>query len=68
MMISLLYGKKVCKQGRDVRLLSFNHTLVIFSQFKIWPQNVRLKIVASGCDQCMWAVTAIAGYGHSEGY
>ena len=26
-------------------------------------RNIRCNIVATGCDQCMWAVGAVAGYG-----
>ena len=40
------------------------------NRFKtIWPKkrNVRLKIVASGCDQCVWPVGMAAGYGHWVG-
>ena len=30
-------------------------------------RNVRLKNVASGCDQCMWPVSVVAGCGYSLG-
>ena len=30
-------------------------------------RNVRLKIVASECDQCVWPVGVVAGYGHWVG-
>ena len=31
-------------------------------------RNVRLKIVVSGCDQCVWPVGVVAGYGHRVGH
>ena len=31
-------------------------------------RNVRLKIVASGCDQCVWPVGVVAGCGHWVGH
>ena len=31
-------------------------------------ENVRLKIVASGCDQCVWVVGVVAGHGHWVGH
>ena len=31
-------------------------------------RNVRMKIVASGCDQCMWPVGVVAGCGHWVGH
>ena len=31
-------------------------------------RNVRLKIVASGCNQCVWAVGVVAGHGHWVGH
>ena len=30
-------------------------------------RNVRLKIVASRCDQCVWVVGVVAGSGHWYG-
>ena len=30
--------------------------------------NARLKIVASGCDQGVWAVGVVAGHGHWLGH
>ena len=30
-------------------------------------RNVRLKIVASGCDQCVWPVGVVTGCGHWVG-
>ena len=33
-----------------------------------YKRNVRLKIVASGCDYCMRGVGVVAGYGHWVGH
>ena len=31
-------------------------------------RNVRMKIVASGCDQCVWPVGVVTGCGHWVGH
>ena len=42
---------------------------ISFTVFNFGPErNVRFKIVASGCDQCMWPVGVVAGCGHWVGH
>ena len=38
---------------------------------KLCPKRtiyIKLKIVASGCDQCVWAVGAVTGHGNWLGH
>ena len=46
------------------------HILHFYSLFYILncKRNVRLKIVASGCDQCLWPVGVVSGHGHWIGH
>ena len=37
-------------------------------EFCTKKRNVRLKIVAIGCDQCVWPVGVVAGCGHWVGH
>ena len=57
--------KKGWKQGRNVKLLSFKHTLA--TDFLNCRRNIKLKVVASGCDQCMWPVGVVTGYDYWVG-
>ena len=40
----------------------------LFGQILSCKRNVRLKNVASGCDQCAWSVGVVAGHGHWVGH
>ena len=40
---------------------STDSMIVLFGQISNYKRNVWLKIVASWCDQCMWAVGVVAG-------
>ena len=45
----------------------FNHTFIFLSPNCKCKRNVRLKIVASGCDQSVCPVGVVAGCGHWVG-
>ena len=44
--------------------LHIMHVFKNLGQLLNCKRNVRLKIVASGCDQCVWPVGVVAGCGH----
>ena len=45
-------------------IINTHYTLYTYTHIFDQKRNVRLKIVASGCDQCMWPVGVVVGYGH----
>ena len=47
---------------------NFQPDISFFGQILNCKRNVRLKIVASGCDQCVWPVGVVAGCGHWVGH
>ena len=64
------------KNENQLGMSSYNtklHTLITPTSHNFQPyisffgqilKLQRLKIVASGCDQCVWAVGVVAGHGH----
>ena len=44
-----------------------NNAMVLTLKFRN-KRNVRMKIVASECDQCVWPVGVVAGCGHWVGH
>ena len=48
-----------------LKTCTFNAILFFFFFKRLkYKRNVRLKIVVSGCDQCVWPVGVVAVCGH----